>query len=188
MHAGEGTGPKRSAILGLSHVIIAMEALNSRFADTALNVGRMWGGVASNTVPGTALALADIRYARAETEPTIRAAVAEICSTEYVPGVTCTATETSFRPLWNRPEISRPLAGIAERLHGTWRPEAVEVPQSGTGDSNWFGAAGVPTLDGLGPVGSGEHTENERMHLPSLFDRVSLLARLMLAIQEEMPG
>jgi len=187
MHAGEGAGLKRSALLGLAHKVIALEGLNTRFPCTAVNVGRAWGGTASNTVPGEAVALADIRYALTDTEPAIRAAVAEICQAEHVTGVTCTATETSFRPVWNRPEVSRPLAAMAERLLGADHPPTVTTPQGGTADSNWFGAAGVPTLDGLGPSGSGEHTADERVHLPSLFTRAELLALLIPAIEEERP-
>jgi len=188
MHAGEGTGPRRSAILDLSHRIIALEALNGRFADTSINVGRVWGGVASNTVPGEAVALMDIRFPRADIEREIRAAVSAICAAAHVDGVACTAAETSYRPVWDRPEISRPLAELAARISGEQCRDVMAVPRGGTADSNWFGAAGVPTLDGLGAIGSDEHTGRERTHLGSLFERARLLASLLPAIDKEFPA
>jgi glutamate carboxypeptidase len=185
MHAGEGRGPKRSALLGLSHAVIAMEALNERFLGTSVNVGRMWGGVASNTVPGSATALMDIRYPRADLEPEIRAAVAGVCVACPVPGVTSAAVETSYRPVWNDPACNRTLAALAGRLAGIPASAMPPVLHGGTADSNWFGAAGVPTLDGLGPTGSGEHSDRERLFIPSLFQRAGFLARLIVAIESE---
>jgi glutamate carboxypeptidase len=183
MHAGDGKDVKRSALLALAHKTIEFEALNGRFEHTAVNLGRAWGGVASNTVPGRATGLLDVRYPRADMESELRAAVDAICAREHVPGVTAGAVETSFRPVWDRPEISRPLADLARRLSGG--EEVIAEPRDGTADSNWFGAAGVPTLDGLGGVGFDEHTRDERMLIPTLFERALLVARLVLAIEEE---
>jgi glutamate carboxypeptidase len=186
MHAGEGTGPKRSAILGLAHATIALEALNERFPGTAVNVGRLWGGVASNTVAASATALMDIRYPLADREPELRAAVAGICGAGPVHGVTCTASETSYRPVWNDPDSNRNLAALAGRLTGAaGAADEAPVLHGGTSDANWFGAAGVPTLDGLGPSGSGEHSDKERLFIPSLFRQAGFLARLICLIERE---
>ena len=183
MHAGDGTMAKRSALLGLSHKIIEFEALNERFEHTAVNLGRAWGGVASNTVPGQATGLLDIRYPAKEMEQELRAAVDTICAREHVPGVTATATETSYRPVWDRPEMSRPLVGLVEEIAGH-EVQVVDKPRAGTADSNWFGAEGVPTLDGLGGTGFDEHTKDERLLLESLFEQALLVAQLIPAIHE----
>jgi glutamate carboxypeptidase len=183
MHAGDGTGPKRSALLALSHKTIEFEAMNEAFRGTAVNLGRAWGGVASNTVPGQAVGLLDIRYPARDMEADLRARVESICAQEHVAGVKATAVETSFRPVWDQPEISRPLAELAQSLAGV-PVDIIADPGAGTADSNWFGAAGVPTLDGLGPIGFDEHTALERTSLPSLFERAALLATLIPAIAE----
>jgi glutamate carboxypeptidase len=189
MHAGDGKDAKRSALLALAHKTIEFEALNARFEHTAVNLGRAWGGVASNTVPGHAVGLLDVRYATAAMEKEIRAAVDGICAREHVPGVAATAVETSFRPVWDQVEISRPLAKLALGLAGK-EIEVIDLPREGTADSNWFGAAGVPTLDGLGGIGFDEHTRDERLLLPTLFERALLVARLIPAIAEAtaVPG
>jgi glutamate carboxypeptidase len=40
---------------------------------------------------------------------------------------------------------------------------------------------GVPTLDGLGPVGGNDHAPTEYLELTSIVPRVTLLAALLLA-------
>jgi len=184
MHAGDGRDVKRSALLGLAHKIIEFECLNQQFADTAVNLGRAWGGVASNTVPGEAVGLLDIRYPSAEIEGELRATVEAICGREHVPGVAAEAVETSYRPVWDRAETSRPLAELIAGIAADGA-EIIDKPRAGTADSNWFGAAGVPTVDGLGPTGFDEHTKDERTHLGSLFDRAALVAEAIPAIDED---
>jgi glutamate carboxypeptidase len=40
----------------------------------------------------------------------------------------------------------------------------------------------VPTLDGLGPVGGGDHSPAEYLELDSIVPRTTLLAALLLSI------
>ena len=49
----------------------------------------------------------------------------------------------------------------------------------GASDANLLAAAGLPTIDGLGPVGEMDHSENERIIKDSLFQRVELLVHLL---------
>ena len=53
----------------------------------------------------------------------------------------------------------------------------------GTSDGNYFGAWGVPTLDGFGPVGIRDHTPDERILISSLKERTALLALFMIELQ-----
>ncbi len=50
----------------------------------------------------------------------------------------------------------------------------------GTSDSNFFGSAGVPTVDGFGPVADHHHTANEYIEIPTLRERTALLAHVLL--------
>jgi len=49
----------------------------------------------------------------------------------------------------------------------------------GASDGNLTAAAGVPTLDGLGPVGDGAHARHEWVLLSDLPRRAELLVRLL---------
>ena len=178
-HAGGDGQGKVSALLELSHQIIALEALNSRFDGTHLNVGKAWGGMASNTVPGEAAALIDIRYPTGALEAPIRQAVEGIAAGVTVPGSSATLEETSFRPAWERQQATMDLHARVQDTAASLGLAAPPEDRGGTADSNWFGSAGVPCLDGLGPVGFDDHTPAERAHLGSLFDRALLVAAVL---------
>jgi len=136
---------------------------------------------------GRAVGLLDVRYPASEMEGDIRAAVEKITGREYVPGVTTSAVETSFRPVWDRPEAGSGLVELVEGLTGK-KQDVIDRSRLGTGDSNWFGAAGVPTLEGLGARGFDEYTRKERILLDTLFDRILLLARLIPAVHAAYPA
>jgi glutamate carboxypeptidase len=53
----------------------------------------------------------------------------------------------------------------------------------GGSDGNFTGAAGIPTLDGLGLRGAGGHTLSEFIEIDSLVDRTRLLAGLLMALE-----
>jgi glutamate carboxypeptidase len=56
------------------------------------------------------------------------------------------------------------------------------LPEGGTGgasDGNFTGAIGVPTLDGLGPIGAGAHALEEHVEVATLPLRAALVAGLL---------
>ena len=55
-----------------------------------------------------------------------------------------------------------------------------EAPLSGGGsDASVTGAAGVPSIDGLGPRGAGFHTHDEYIELGSLVPKAEALVRFL---------
>ncbi|MEV7953254.1 transporter substrate-binding domain-containing protein [Streptomyces sp. NPDC088252] len=54
--------------------------------------------------------------------------------------------------------------------------------RGGVGDANTIAGAGVPTLDGLGPVGGGDHSPQEWLDVTTVPSRVALLAALITAL------
>jgi glutamate carboxypeptidase len=70
-------------------------------------------------------------------------------------------------------------AALFRRLQETAGRLGQTLPKEhrrGTSDANFFGAAGVPTLDGLGPIGDKDHTPREFIKISSLRERTGLLA------------
>ena len=58
-------------------------------------------------------------------------------------------------------------------------PDRRRAASGGVSDGCWTGAAGVPTLDGLGPVGALDHTEAEWIELETVERRLELAVRLI---------
>jgi glutamate carboxypeptidase len=47
-------------------------------------------------------------------------------------------------------------------------------------DACWLSDAGIPTIDGLGPLGDGDFTPDEHIVAETLFQRIELTANLLL--------
>jgi len=90
---------------------------------------------------------------------------------------------------WHRPmektEGAARLAGLAIRVAGELGFELRDTATGGASDANTTAAAGVPTLDGLGPVGGDDHGPKEWIDLTSIVPRVSLLAGLISRLDTE---
>jgi len=54
-----------------------------------------------------------------------------------------------------------------------------ECTVGGGSDGNFTGALGIPTLDGLGAVGDGAHSDHEYIFINSMPARAALLAALL---------
>ena len=78
-------------------------------------------------------------------------------------------------------------ARLAELAIGVAAELGFELKDAGTGgasDANTTSAAGVPTLDGLGPIGGDDHSPKEWLDLTSVVPRISLLAGLLSRLDQ----
>ena len=60
-----------------------------------------------------------------------------------------------------------------------------DAATGGASDANTTSGMGVPTLDGLGPVGGNDHSPAEYLDVESIVPRTTLLAGLLLAIARD---
>lgn len=176
-HAGVAPEQGRSALLELAHQIIWLHALNDPAQGTTVNVCTARGGTAANVIPAAARAEVNVRVrtlAEAERiarELEQRAAVIEDVEIRFIGGL-------------NRPPMERSAAigRLFAHARGLARELGFELAETETGggsDGNFTAALGVPTLDGLGPVGGGAHARHEHVNLDSFAPRTALLARLL---------
>lgn len=185
-HAGNLVGKKASAVEEIAHKIIAIENLNSVWERTDVNAGKVRGGIAGNTVAQQAVLSSDLRYSYAKDEPAIRDMIDTIVTTSTVEGCVATLEFTSERPLWEAASNSDKQKKLVEII----QEGAEELGQQfgteerkGTSDANFFGSAGVSVVDGMGPIGFHDHSENEYILTDSLFDRIKLCCISLLKIQ-----
>jgi glutamate carboxypeptidase len=178
-HAGNYRGPKRSAIEALAHMILKIEALNRPDRSVRVNVGTVSGGTALNVVAARATGGIEIRFREEKAGEATAAALRDIVGVSAVEGVTATLREQSGRPALQPNEATPALRDrvrqVAERLGGSLS----FGERGGVSDANELGAAGIPTLDALGPVGFDDHSDRERILTASLFDRIVLTAYLL---------
>ncbi len=182
-HAGRDFHAGRSAIVALSHIILALNKLNDRGPDITVNIGRIEGGGALNIVPDLAIARVNIRCRLPEHQGQIhRELDAIIKQAARTDGITVELHGEFHAP-----------PRIFDEAHALWFKRAAQcsmelgIPltwrdSGGACDGNRLSAAGLPTIDTLGPVGVGIHSSAEQISLPTLAQRAKLTALLLLKL------
>jgi glutamate carboxypeptidase len=181
-HAGVEPEKGRSAILEAAHKIVALHALNGRWPDVTVNAGVVRGGTRPNIVAPEAQVVLDVRAAERASLEAAEAAIAVIAATSSVPDVTATV-ELAARhwPMQKLPASER-LVSHAVGLAAALGFELRDAATGGASDANTTSGLGVPTLDGLGPIGGSDHAPDEYVEIASIAPRTTLLAALLLAI------
>jgi glutamate carboxypeptidase len=112
------------------------------------------------------------------------AALEETLRTPAVEGVETTVERTASHPPMERSASSARLVGLAQRIAAELGFELRDAATGGASDANTTSAAGLPTLDGLGPIGGDDHSADEWLDLDSIVPRTTLLAALLARIDE----
>lgn len=185
-HVGAPVLEKASAILELAYKTISLESLNGGLPGVRLNVGKVEGGLGPATIPGSATAQLDIRWEDQAVRDSLMAEVHGAVAREELPGCRSELTILNERPAWGHNEGSQALADLVKRAGKEIGQVFGQEHRRGTSDSNFFGAAGVPTLDGLGPVCGGYHTPEEWVSIPSIRNRTALLAWTLVRVAEAL--
>jgi glutamate carboxypeptidase len=186
-HAGVEPEKGRSAIVEAAHKTLALTALNGRWPGVTVNVGVVRGGSRPNVVAEATELEIDLRGASRAAMETAEAAIREIATSSTVPDVTSTITRRNlWWPMEKTPPTAR-LADLAAALASRLGFELADTATGGASDANTTSGMGVPTLDGLGPIGGNAHAPSEYMELDSIVPRTTLLAALLLSVAREAP-
>jgi glutamate carboxypeptidase len=179
-HAGIDPGKGASAIHELAHQITVLEALQDLARGVSVNIGTISGGTRTNVVAELAHASVDVRVPTMEDAARVETAVRSLKPRRE-------GTSVELTGGFGRPPLERSPHVI--RLYETARDVArhldVDLAEGGTGggsDGNFTAALGVPTLDGLGPMGDGAHALHEHVLISDLTWRAAFVAALVLRL------
>ncbi len=178
-HAGVEPERGRSAILEAANKTIALQALNGRWQGVTVNVGVVSGGTRTNVVPATCIIEVDVRSPFEETLVAAEEAITAIASAHTVSDIEVEVTGGAWHRPMEKREGGAKLAALATEVAAELGFELKDAATGGASDANTTSAAGVPTLDGLGPVGGDDHAPKEWVDLDSVVPRISLLAGLV---------
>jgi glutamate carboxypeptidase len=178
-HAGVEPERGRSAVLEAAHKTLALHALTGRWPGVTVNVGVVEGGTRPNVVAERCELAVDIRGPDERSLQAAEAEVKRIGEESGVEGTSSTVTLTAWHRPMERSAATERLVGVAGEIATALGFELGDASTGGASDANTTAAAGVPTLDGLGPVGGREHSPEEWLDLGSVVPRVSLLAGLV---------
>jgi glutamate carboxypeptidase len=173
-HAGVEPERGRSAILEAAHKAVALQALNGRWPGVTVNVGVIHGGTRPNVVAERCVIEVDVRSPQEETFREAEAAVEAIARAHTVPDIEVNVIGGGWHRPMEKKEGGARLAELATRVAADLGFELKDAATGGASDANTTAAAGVPTLDGLGPIGG-----DEWLDLTSVVPRIALLAGLL---------
>ncbi|MCP4749245.1 MAG: M20 family metallopeptidase [Desulfobacteraceae bacterium] len=177
-HAGVEPKAGANAIVELAHQVLEIEHLNSSQPDAQLNVTVIRGGEKINIIPARAEAKVDVRVANDNAARQIESYFANLQSRRFLPNVTVQVDG----------HISRPPMNFNHKTHDLW--ELIQtaardidltikgIETAGSSDGNFTSALGVPTIDGMGPIGGSDHSPDEYIDLTSVAPIIHLVSEV----------
>lgn len=181
-HAGVEPEKGRNAISGLLRRLLQVEALAHPVSGVTINIGTIDGGVMPNVVPDQASASIDIRaYEQRDLDQAV-AEIEGIFARPALDGIRFIVKHRLASPPMPRSEAVAHLEGLAIRAAADLGFELRGVSTGGAADSAFAAEAGIPALDGLGPIGGLDHGPDEYILKSSIAPRTTLLAELIRRI------
>ncbi|HET9680405.1 MAG TPA: M20 family metallopeptidase [Candidatus Limnocylindrales bacterium] len=181
-HAGVEPERGRNAIAAGANLVTALQALNARWPGVTANVGVFKSGTRPNIVPDLAELEVDVR---GTTRDSLEAALGAVRSIAAAPGIPDVTTEVETMATWmpmEKLERSGHLVAGAIDLAARLGFATSDAATGGASDANTTSGMGVPTIDGLGPIGGRDHSPDEYLEVASIVPRTALVAALLLAI------
>lgn len=179
-HSGSHHEDGISAVEEMAHQIRYLHSLTDYAKGTTLNVGVARGGTRVNVVAEKAELDIDLRFQVTEEGERVAQFIQNL--QPHLPGITLQVEGGITRPAMERtPQIAKLFQTAAEC--GKELGLTLKEEQAGGGsDANFSAALGIPTIDGLGPVGAGAHAEHEHILIDRIVERTALLSKLIVRL------
>jgi len=188
VHAGVRPKEGVNAVLEAAHKTVALHALNGRWQGVTCNVGVLRGGTRTNVVADRATLHVELRAATSAAFDQAMAEVERIVEAATVPGATARLLPAHRHPPMERTAAVAALVAEAKGVARRLGFEVEEAATGGAGDANTTAAVGLPTIDGLAPVGGEAHGPSEWLDLGSVVPRTALLAGLLARLGSRDPN
>ncbi len=178
-HAGLDFESGASAVVEIARQIDRIAGWTDLKAGITFNPGVVSGGTATNVVAEKASCAVDVRVPRTDQAREIEARFAAL--EPFDKRTRVTVSGGLKRQPMERSEGVAKLYELARGLAAELGVDLGEASVGGGSDGNITAAMGVPTLDGLGAIGEGAHSERESILVNRMADRAALVAKLIAA-------
>ncbi|EEX94514.1 carboxypeptidase G2 [Vibrio orientalis CIP 102891 = ATCC 33934] len=178
-HAGNEPENGRSAITEMANWIIAINAMTNFESGTTLNVGIVSGGAGANIVPEHAEAIVDVRFWSNAEYDDVDTELNGLTQRPFIDGVSIQLEREAYKPSMVPSEQTESLMALVEQAVEELSIDINWKEVGGGSDANNTAILGVPTLDGLGPIGAGFHSDQEYLLLESIEPRIKMLMRVL---------
>jgi glutamate carboxypeptidase len=178
-HAGEAPAEGRNAALALAREALRIGELDGSREDLTLQITGLEAGEGLNTVPSAGSLTVDLR---AWTDNDLTWALEQAMAFGDHEGIELAYEDLGGPPPFERTDRVGRLAEASIALGGELGHVFGETAAGGVSDGSWAASNGLPTLDGLGPVGGEDHTPWEYIETESLASRCGVVAGLVAAV------
>lgn len=186
-HAGIAPQDGRNAATELIHQIAGINELPRSGDGLTANLTVMQAGTRNNIIPDTASAQVNVRVRDKSGLDEVEQMLRKNAATTVVPDTKVTISrEPAFPPLPTNSATDK-LAARAQKIYAEMGKPLTTGGNGGASESALAFDAGVPALDGLGPVGGGFHSDKEYLSLPTVSPRLYLLTRLLMDLGPTPP-
>jgi glutamate carboxypeptidase len=182
-HAGVEPEKGRNAVVELAHQVLEFQALNGWREGLTISASVVSGGTVPNVIPDFAEAQFDLRFLKQADRLATEELFRESMKRKLIEDVELTLEHAPDikGPMERTPE-SLKLAEQAQEIAGLLGFSVDHVLTGGASDASYTSDYGIPTLDGLGPIGGRDHSPDEYLELDSVAPRAALLAGLIASV------
>jgi glutamate carboxypeptidase len=186
-HAGVAPQEGRNAAVELIHQIQADDVFPKSGEGLTANLTILQAGSRANIIPEDASAQINVRVRDRADFDRVEGVLRKNASATLVPDTRVTVSrEPAFPPLPDSPATNA-LADRAARIYAGLNLQLGRGGNGGASESALAADAGVPALDGLGPVGGGFHSDAEWLDMKTLTPRLYLLTKLIMELAANPP-
>jgi glutamate carboxypeptidase len=175
-HAGLAPEEGVNAVHELARQIMRIQEWNDPRRGISVNADIIEGGSRANVIAERARVVIDLRALRIADMRRLEQRLRSLRPS--VPGARLEVRGGFNRASMER-KVSAALFASAKSLAAQMGLRLGECAAGGGSDGNLTAALGIPTLDGLGAVGDGAHSEHEHVFVKTMPQRAALLAALL---------
>jgi glutamate carboxypeptidase len=179
-HAGRDFKSGRNAVVAAAELAVALHKLNDVHPGVTVNVGRLEGGRAVNVVPDIAVCRVNVRTTVPQDELLVGGKLDELVKPLQARDGITVELHGGFTAPPKLPDAS--MQALMKHISTCGHELGIPIewkPAGGACDGNRLAAAGLPTVDTLGPCGGDLHSPTEFLLLDSLTQRAKLTALLL---------
>ena len=175
-HAGLAPEEGINAVHELATQLTRIEKWNDIRRGISINADIVEGGTRTNVIADRARAVLDLRALRASDMRSVESRLHALRPVHR-------GAKLKITGGFDRPPLEHKIcAALFERARSLAKQMNLslgECTAGGGSDGNFSGALGIPTLDGLGAVGDGAHSDHEYIVVNTMPARAALLAALL---------
>lgn len=181
-HAGRNYADGASAILELSHKILAINEFVDLEKDKTVNTGLISGGTSANSIAPHAEAFIHITYKTLKDGEELVRNIREVTERTYIKGTTAKLTGGIGIPPLEPTENNQILLEFTKDAGKIIGHTIINQPSKGVAETGFCSTIlGIPSICSMGPEGDFIHSKQEYMKVSSFVPRAAIVA--LTAIQ-----